>query len=157
MTRLEAIRLRIAVNRATMSGDEFLRLLDDFAKAAVEAAVPHIIPMRTKDDALAVHEARLRNGDLSKPVVLTDAQVDSVIKEIKDAGPGPIIAVPRTGGRPPLMNDESKAEIRRRYKQAKMGKVRIERGWVKRVAAEYNVSDAYIYNIIYTDPEYKAI
>ena len=160
MTRLEAIRLKIAVNRATMSGDEFLRLLDDFAKAAVAEAIPHVVPMRTKDDALAAHEARLKNGDLSKPVVLTDAQVSSVIQEIKEAGPGPIVAVPdqpRVGGRPPLMNDEAKAEIRRRYKQAKMGRVRVEKGWVKHIAREYNVSEAYIYNVVYTDPEYKAI
>jgi hypothetical protein len=170
MTRLEAIRLKIAVNRATMSGDEFLRLLDDFAKAAVAEAIPHVVPMRTKDDALAAHEARLKNEDPSKPVVLTNAQVSSVIEEIKKDGPVPqdqsqhtnnmrslLDNTPRVGGRPPLMNDEAKAEIRRRYKQAKMGRVRVEKGWVKHIAREYNVSEAYIYNVVYTDPEYKAI
>jgi hypothetical protein len=168
MTRLEAIKLRIAANRSTMNGDEFLKLLDDFAKAAVEASIPHVVPMRTRDDALAAHAAR------TGTVKLTDEQVDSVIEEIKRSGPNnaPIVPVPD----PPTfglarvqgpegstvaatrdITDADKKIIRDRYKNARGGKFRVERGWIRRVAEEYHVDPTKIYNIIYTDPTYEGI
>lgn len=136
-----------------MSGDEFLALLDEIQKAAIEASIPHVVPMRTKDDALAAH--RLKNGERSGAVGdIPPVRDDPALQQKATAvARGLLDNAARKGP----ITDWDKKTIRERYAQAKIGRVRVERGWVKRIAAEYNVSESYIYNIVYSDPNYKAI
>lgn len=151
MNKLDFLRLKIAAGRSTMSGSEFLACLDELQKVAVELAIPHIVPMRTKEDALRAHTARVGNGELPAPGPIVEVPAP----QPASITPPTLASVPvtRKGG----LTDEDRQRIRERYKQAKIGRVRVEKGWVKRIAAEYFISEAMIYNIVYSDPNYKAV
>lgn len=127
--------------------------------------VPHIVPMRTKEDALAAHRTahpelydeegkRKREPLLSKEI--TEEDLDALERATRPDPP------PRSldsrGRATRKVDDAGRADIQKRAKQARTdGLGRYPKGFIRRLAEEYQVSDALIYNIIYSDPNYEAV
>jgi hypothetical protein len=168
--RIVSLMLEICAGRTTLAGGPFVKLLEELVEAAAqydpkrlgrqelhgkiesEELPPQIKPMRTKEDALRVY--RETHPEIPPPIVKKPQEWKTKpppIVEIEVRKPAPEVHPSKPLG------DEEKDIIRRRYKQAKTGRVRVERGWVRRIAEEYGVSDSYIYNIIYTDSSYVAV
>jgi hypothetical protein len=61
-------------------------------------------------------------------------------------------------GKARKVDDAGREDIRRRSRQARTdGQGRYPKGFIKRLAEEYDVSEALIYQIIYSDPGYEAV
>lgn len=130
----------------------------------------HVTPMRTKEDALAVHQKNhpeMYNEDgTRKPTGQVTAESfqkerdmehvwgegDESVRARKPEAFGKILdAKPGKGHR--QITDEGKDHIRERaaaHRITNNGK--LSKKWVGAVAEEYDVSESLIYNIIYTDP-----
>lgn len=129
-----------------------------------KCAEPHITPMRTKEDALAVHRRNhpeLYNEDGTRKerhpddYQLSDEELERVTRpdskptEYKFKGPT---------GKARKVDDAGRADIQRRAKQARTDNMgRYPKGFIRRLAEEYGVSDALIYNIIYSEPGYEGV
>lgn len=130
---------------------------------------PQVRPMRTREEALAAHKAKhpelynedgSRKGSEADPgqrrfghtippdIPITDEELERATR------PDP----PVHRGNPRKVDNEGRADIQRRAKQARLdGQGRYPKGWIRRLAEEYNVSPALIYNVIYADPAYEAV
>jgi hypothetical protein len=61
-------------------------------------------------------------------------------------------------GKARKVDDAGREDIRKRARQGRMdGQGRYPKGFIKRLAEEYDVSEALIYQIIYSDPGYEAV
>jgi hypothetical protein len=136
---------------------------------------PQIHPMRTREQALRAHREKYpemynedgtRKGFEKKEPTDFQRFVDEEMKDLERATrPDPPPVVKQTGykfkgptGKARKIDDEGRDVIRRRAQQARLDNLgKHPKGWVKRVAEEYDVSDALIYQIIYSDPSYIAV
>lgn len=122
-------------------------------------SIPPMQILGTKDDAMAkfrekhpqevVREQGTRRPDGS--VVRLDYDV------IVEIPPSKETFVPSKPGPRQKIDEEQKAQIRQRYKNAKQGMTKAPRGWAKHVAKEYNVSESLIWNIVYTAEDYVTV
>lgn len=136
--------------------------------------IPKIEPMRTREQALEIHrknhpelynEDGTRKGYEGQPVgtTLKKIQEDQDLDELERATrPDP----PRESafkfrgptGKARKVDDDGRADIRKRAAQARLDNLgKHPRGWIKLIAKEYDVSEALIYQIIYSDPTYTAV
>lgn len=140
------LAIEITAERASLSGAEFASKLQRLielcrlqghrtAKSAITLQlVPYVPPA----------SAELERA--TRP--------DAPVRTAKDNG----YRFVSTEGKPRKVDDDGRAEIQRRARQARLeGGGRHPKGWIKLIASEYKVSDALIYNIIYADPEYQAV
>lgn len=105
-------------------------------------------PCGSKEEADLERERRPKPASPFSHITKTPG--DPVPKDIRDITE----ALDRRKGE---ITDEDRATIRRRYREAKAGKPRIERGWVRHIAKEYGIHETKIYNIIYSDPAHEAV
>lgn len=140
---------------------------------------PQVRPMRTREEALAVHRQNhpeLYNEDGSRKTLAKDGiesdsrtdfqrfvddDMDALEKATRpDPVPeeSPIEIVGRVESGRAKINDAGKAHICSQAAKARLAnKGKLPNHWVKKVAKGYDVSDALIYSIIYSDPNYVAI
>jgi len=138
--------------------------------------IPHVTPLRTKEDALAVHRKNhpeMYNEDGTRKVfeglanerrfshtVSPHEDLDALERATRPDAPlpiGRIPGVPRGRGHQ-LITDEGREHIQKRAQQARLDNLgRHPKGWIKQVAKEYDVHESTIYNIIYSDPAYNAV
>ena len=138
--------------------------------------IPHVTPLRTREDALAVHRKNnpeMYNEDGTRKVfeglanerrfshtVSPHEDLDALERATRPDAPlpiGRIPGVPRGRGHQ-LITDEGREHIQKRAQQARLDNLgRHPKGWIKQVAKEYDVHESTIYNIIYSDHAYNAV
>lgn len=173
--RVTSIALKLCAGRTTLNGDEFIALLHELIEASAYTTVgskivsaiipleelpPQVHPMRTPEQAMEVfrknHPDMFHEDGTRKPITTAWIPRTGLSKETISPQPLGRERDYVKGGL--KINDEGKDSIRRRYRQAKLtGNGRVERGWAKQVAREYDVSTSLIYNIVYSDPLYVAV
>lgn len=140
---------------------------------------PQIHPMRTREEALAIHRKNhpeLYNADGTRKgfekQVVSDIPPEEDYEYLERAtrpDPPPNKRYESHAedkgykfkgptGKARKIDDAGREDIRRRAKQARLdGQGRFPKGFIKRLAGEFDVSEALIYQIIYSDPGYEAV
>ena len=141
-----------------------------------EQLPPQIHPLRTREDALAVHKRNhpeMYNADGTRKgfeekrkeaeQIVGRAMTESELEQATRPDPQPSeqekVIQRLTRG---TVSPETKATLRTRYKnalaQAKgRGLARVEFGFIKRLAAEFGLKVTTVYGILYSDPEIEAV
>lgn len=184
------IALRLAAERATLTGAEFTDLLTRLMEmcrkqgyAAANASIQHTFQIEPAPQTREEIIEYLRKIGVKNPrdFVLSEADIERLTRpatkaelepaEHPDLGPTetveehlrrtqglekPPMDPPPDGRQKPLL-EADKDNIRKRYKNAIQGRERVENGWFRKIAREYNRKVSYIYNVIYSDPSYEAV
>lgn len=111
--------------------------------------IPPMQILGTKDDAMAKFKETHPTGEIPTTFGLARPKLEG-------HAPKETFVPTRPGPRQKI-DEENKAKIRQRYKNAKQGMAKAPRGWAKHVAREYDVSESLIWNIVYTADDYQAV
>lgn len=168
--RITAAALKLCAGRTTMTGDEFIDALHELMEACAfppESLVKQTVAI-VPPKPLGVTEMRgpiatipLQNRDVLPPQIKpqTNNRDLALAKyrtknpyDIPDEDETPKKEEPPKPSRNGPMTEEQKDVIRQLARRAKIGRARLPHGFAARLAAEYDISESYVYNIIFTDP-----
>lgn len=141
------------------------------AAKPLQNPITPIQPMRTREDALAVHRKNhpeLYNEDGTRKTLQSSAGSGTEDMAELERATRPDTISPEAAkhgykfvgptGKARKVDGTGRDDIRRRAKQARLdGLGRYPKGWIKLLAKEYGVSEPLIFQIIYSDPEYEAV